>query len=91
VVVLLESIVLDNLKIFNLAMKTDVPTGHHGLHGVNAPLHVDEELRLEHVNVLKKIDVSVIMKMLISVAEMNVHHGLNGAITVHVLNHVGVV
>lgn len=78
----------DNLKIFSLVMKNDVPIGHHGLHGMIAVRHVDEESKEEHVNVQKRIDVLVITKMLISVAETNVHHGPNGTITVHVLNHV---
>ena len=70
--VLLESIALDNLKIFNLAMKNDVPIGRHGVHGASALLHVAEELKAEHVNVQKRINVLAITKMLSSVAEMNV-------------------
>lgn len=69
-------------------MKNDVHIGRHGLHGAIALLHVDEESKLEHANAQKRIDVLGITKMLISVAETNALHGLNGAITVHVLNHV---
>ena len=64
-------IVLDNLKIFSHAMKSDVHIGHHGLHGAIALLHVDEESKLEHANAQKRIDVLGITKMLISVAETN--------------------
>jgi hypothetical protein len=52
---------------------------------------VVEESKLERVNAQKRIDVLGIMKMLISVAETNAHHGLNGAIIVPVRNPVVVV
>ena len=70
--VLPESIALDNLKIFNLVMKNDVPTGRHGVHGASALQHVAEGSKAEHVNVQKRINVLAITKMLNSVAEMNV-------------------
>ena len=62
---------LDNLKIFNLAMKRPVRFGHRGVRGAIALLHVVEELKQEHVNVRRRIGVQAIMKMLISVAETN--------------------